>query len=59
MIGSTRPAVSIVTGTLQWAGLIRAVRGKIAILNRQEMEEATCECYHVLKREFDRYLQNY
>lgn len=55
-IGSTRPAVSITTGTLQSAGLIRAVRGRITILNREEMEEATCECYHILKQEFDRYL---
>jgi CRP-like cAMP-binding protein len=57
MIGSTRPAVSIVTGTLQSAGLIRAVRGKVTILNHEEMEEATCECYHVIKQEFDLYLQ--
>lgn len=57
MIGSHRPAVSIVTGTLQTAGLIRAVRGRVTILNREEMEEATCECYHIIKQEFDRYLQ--
>ena len=58
MIGSTRPAVSIVTGTLQTAGLIRAVRGKVTILNHTEMEEAACECYHIIKQEFDRYLQS-
>ncbi|MDM9380958.1 Crp/Fnr family transcriptional regulator [Chlorogloeopsis sp. ULAP01] len=57
MIGSTRPAVSIVTGTLQTAGFIRATRGKVTILNREEMEEATCECYHIIKDEFDRYLE--
>jgi len=57
-IGATRPVVSIVTGTLQSAGLIRAVRGKITILNREDMEEATCECYHVLKQAFDFYLAN-
>jgi CRP-like cAMP-binding protein len=57
-IGSTRPAVSIATGTLQSAGLIQAIRGKITIVNREEMEEATCECYHVIKQEFDRYLQS-
>lgn len=57
-IGSTRPAVSIATGTLQSAGLLRANRGKITILNREEMEEATCECYHIIKQEFDRYLQS-
>jgi CRP-like cAMP-binding protein len=58
MIGSTRPAVSIVTGTLQTAGFIRATRGKVTILNREEMEEATCECYQIIKHEFARYLGN-
>jgi CRP-like cAMP-binding protein len=55
-IGSTRPAVSIATGTLQSAGLIRAIRGKITILNREEMEEATCECYHVIQQAFNTYI---
>jgi CRP-like cAMP-binding protein len=58
MIGSHRPAVSIATGTLKTAGLIRTTRGKVTILNRPEMEEATCECYHIIKEEFDRYLQS-
>ncbi len=58
MIGAHRPAVSIVTGTLKSAGLIRTTRGKVTILNRSEMEEATCECYHIIKEEFDRYLQS-
>jgi hypothetical protein len=55
MIGAGRPAVSIVTGTLQTAGLIRANRGRITILNRQGMEEAACECYQIVKQALDRY----
>lgn len=58
MVGSSRSVVSIVTGTLQSAGLIHAVRGKITILNREEMEEVACECYHVVKQGFDQYLQS-
>jgi CRP-like cAMP-binding protein len=58
MIGSTRPAVSIITGTLQSAGLIRAGRGKVTILDREEMKEATCECYHIIKQQFDNYLHS-
>ncbi|MGG6287214.1 Crp/Fnr family transcriptional regulator [Leptolyngbya sp. AN03gr2] len=58
MIGSHRQAVSIVTGTLQTAGLIRTARGRVTILNREEMEETTCECYHIIKQEFDLYLQS-
>lgn len=56
MIGSRRPAVSLVTGTLQSAGLLRAQRGKITILNREEMEASSCECYQLVKRELDAYL---
>jgi CRP-like cAMP-binding protein len=55
-IGSTRPAVSIATGTLQSAGLIRAIRGKITIVNREEMEEATCECYHIIHQALEAYI---
>jgi CRP-like cAMP-binding protein len=56
MIGARRPAVSIVTGTLQTAGFIRVRRGKITIIDRQGLEDATCECYRVVKDEFDRFL---
>jgi CRP-like cAMP-binding protein len=56
MIGARRPAVSIVTGTLQNAGLIRARRGKITIVDRQGMEDAACECYGIVREEFDRFL---
>ena len=55
-IGSSRPAVTLVTGVLQASGLIRAERGKVTILKPEEMEEASCECYRAIKREFDRYL---
>jgi hypothetical protein len=56
MIGARRPAVSIVTGTLQTAGLIRAKRGNITIIDRQGLEDAACECYRTVKEEFDRFL---
>jgi CRP-like cAMP-binding protein len=55
MIGARRPAVSIVTGTLQNAGLIRARRGKITIVNHEKLEEASCECYRIVRDEFARF----
>ncbi|GAB4368645.1 MAG: Crp/Fnr family transcriptional regulator [Elainellaceae cyanobacterium] len=55
MIGARRPAVSLIKGVLQSAGLVQAGRGRITILNREEMEAAACECYHLVKAEFDRY----
>lgn len=56
MIGAGRPTVSLVTGTLQSAGLIRANRGNITILNREGMEDVACECYQIVKKALDRYL---
>jgi CRP-like cAMP-binding protein len=47
MLGAARPTVTIVAGTLQRAGLITYRRGLISILNRQELEAASCECYRV------------
>ena len=38
------------------AGLIRYDRGHITILDRQGLEAASCECYQVVKTEFDRLL---
>jgi len=54
MLGSTRPTVSLVAGTLQKAGLIQYVHGHITILDRQGLEAASCECYATVKRHFDR-----
>ncbi|MCU0537171.1 MAG: Crp/Fnr family transcriptional regulator [Hydrococcus sp. Prado102] len=58
MIGAGRPSVSITTGILQSAGLIRANRGTITILNREGMEDAACECYQIVKEALDRYLSS-
>ncbi len=55
MIGARRPAVNIVLGNLQKSGLIRAERGKITIVDREEMESSGCECYHVIRSAFDRF----
>ena len=54
MLGVTRPSVSVAARTLQAAGLITYRRGRVAILDRQGMEAATCECYLVVRREYER-----
>jgi hypothetical protein len=41
---------------LQKLGLISYVRGHITVLNRKGLEKRTCECYAVVKREYDRLL---
>jgi CRP-like cAMP-binding protein len=56
MIGARRPAVSIVTGTLQKAGLISNRRGRITILDREGLEDASCECYRIIREAFDKFI---
>jgi len=54
MLGSTRPTVTLVAGTLQKAGLIKYVHGRITIVNRAGLEATSCECYRTVKGHFDR-----
>jgi len=56
MLGVRRPSVTVVAGILQHAGLIRYRRGRMAVLDRKGLEEGACECYGVVRREFDRLL---
>ena len=56
MLGAQRSSVSIVTGTLQQAGLIRYRRGNIHIDNVEDLKEAACECYEAVKAQSDRLL---
>jgi CRP-like cAMP-binding protein len=58
MIGSRRPRVSIEIGSLQSAGLIKSDRGIISILDRKGLEDASCECYSVIKEEIDNLLSS-
>jgi CRP-like cAMP-binding protein len=54
MLGVRRPSVSVAAGTLQNAGLIEYRRGKITVLDRSGLEEASCECYEAVRTEFSR-----
>jgi CRP-like cAMP-binding protein len=59
MLGVRREGVSIAAGNLQKKGLIKYVRGTITMLNRDALELAACECYRVVKDEYDRLLGKY
>jgi CRP-like cAMP-binding protein len=45
MLGASRPTVTLVAGTLQKAGLITYRRGQVTIVDREALENASCECY--------------
>jgi CRP-like cAMP-binding protein len=54
MLGVRRPSVTVVAGILQQAGFIRFRRGRITITDRRGLENASCDCYRVLREVFDR-----
>lgn len=56
MLGVRREGVTVAAGRLQDAGAISYVRGHIKIVDRRKLEETVCECYRVVKDEFDRLL---
>jgi CRP-like cAMP-binding protein len=56
MLGVRREGVTEAAGKLQAAGLIEYTRGRIRVLDRKRLESAVCECYGVVKREYDRLL---
>ena len=56
MLGVRRESVTEAALKLQAAGLIRYARGHISVLDRQGLAQRSCECYAVVKTEYDRLL---
>jgi CRP-like cAMP-binding protein len=56
MLGVQRPTVSLITRSLQNAGLIRQGRGVITVVDRSGLQEAACGCYGVIRKSFERLL---
>jgi CRP-like cAMP-binding protein len=56
MLGAQRTGVTAAATVLQRAGLIAYHHGRIQLLNREALEERSCECYCVITQEIDQYL---
>jgi CRP-like cAMP-binding protein len=56
MLGVRRSGVSLAAGALRDSGLIRYSRGAIRVVDRAGLEQSACECYGIVRRQFDRLL---
>jgi CRP-like cAMP-binding protein len=56
MLGVRRAGVTVAAGVLQRAGFIRYDRGRMKVTDRPGLEAASCECYGVVRRAYDRLL---
>ena len=54
MLGVRRAGVSVAMGALQSAGVIRYSRGRISVLDRARLEEASCDCYRITQATLNR-----
>jgi len=57
MLGIRRASVTVTASRLQRSGVIRSSRGEITILDRRRLEAAACECYAVIRDQFERALK--
>lgn len=56
ILGANRKSVTLAAQSMQSAGLISYRRGTIQVLDRQGLEQASCECYAIVKERFDAFL---
>jgi CRP-like cAMP-binding protein len=56
ILGANRKSVTLAAQSIQSAGLINYRRGTVRVLNRSALEDASCECYSVVRKRYDAFL---
>jgi CRP-like cAMP-binding protein len=56
MLGADRASVTLAVGAPREAGPISTARGQITVLNRKKLGAQACECYQIVRDEFDEFL---
>jgi hypothetical protein len=56
MLGASRKSITLAAQSMQNAGLISYHRGTMQVVDRPGLEEASCECYRIVKERFDAFL---
>ena len=56
MLGVRRAGVSVAANNLKQSGAIDYRRGNVIVVDRQRLEQTSCECYEAVKQEYDRNL---
>lgn len=54
MLDVHRPSISVVASLFQQAGIIRYTHGRMKILDRARLEDSACECYAMVRGQFER-----
>lgn len=57
ILGVQRTSIGMIAGNLQSAGIIRYRRGKIEIVDREKLAATACECYRIVKNEYENFLE--
>jgi hypothetical protein len=55
MLGVQRTSIGMIANTLQSAGIIRYRRGKVEIVDYDRLKQSACECFFIIKNEFEEF----
>jgi CRP-like cAMP-binding protein len=58
MLGVQRTSVGLIANSMQASGIIRYSRGKIEIVDFERLKQSACECYQIVKEEYDKFLKD-